>query len=201
MSRIHEIILIPGAGHAGRGIYERGHEVDAYAEVDLVDLYARTIREELDNSLIRYRIVNTRKAPGTPHTHRFDDAFPNCLPVQLTVGWNTARKATPIHNLSVISANKDCPQRLVAQLADCLRLWGGLYVHGHRCAEPAQQAELGITIAPFQINGRHAGEYAKHLDKLGRDIGRVFVDFCRSRQDDAAIKFVSGGMQKGAPRG
>lgn len=199
--RIHELILIPGAGHAGRGIYERGHQVDAYAEVDLVDLYARTIREELDNSLIRYRMVNTRKAPGTPHTQRFDDVFPHCLAVQLTVGWKASKKATPLHNCSTISAHPSTPGRLVEQLADCLRHWGGLYVHGHRCVEPATQEEFGMTIAPFQINGRHAGEYAKHLDKLGRDIGRVFVDFCRNRQDDAAIKFVSGGMQRGLTRG
>ncbi len=199
--RIHEIILIPGAGHAGYGVYERGHQVDAYAEVDLVDAYARTIREELDNSLIRYRIINTRKAPGTPYADRHGQAFVHCLPLDLTVGWNAAKKATPLHNASTISAHPTAPPALVEQLADVLRHWGGLYVHGHRCAEPVEQQGVGITIAPFQINGRHAAEYAKHLDKLGRDIGRALVDFCRGRQDDAAVRFMAGGWQKGAPRG
>ncbi len=199
--RIHEILLIPGAGHAGRGVYERGHQVDAYAEVDLVDIYARTIREELDNSLIRYRMVNTRKAPGTAYAYRHEEAYPHCLPVDLTIGWNGSKKALPMHNASVISAHPDAPPGLVEQLADALRHWGGLYVHGHRCAEPFEQERRGITIAPFQVNGRHADDYAKHLDKLGRDLGRVFVDFCRGRQDDAAIKIASGGWLKGAPRG
>lgn len=198
--RIHEFLLIPGAGHAGRGIYERGHQVEAYAEVDLVDLYVRTIVEELDNSLIRYRVVNTRKAPGTPHLERYDAALPYVLPVHLTVGWNPSKKTTPMHNSSAITAHRLCPPRLIEQLADTLRHWGGLYVHGHRCAEPTEQKELGITIAPFQVNGRNAKEYAQHLDKLGRDIGRVFTDFCRSRQDDAAVRFNSGGF-KGLGRG
>ncbi len=197
--RIHEIILIPGAGHSGHGLYERGHIVEAYAEVDLVDVYARTIREELDNSLIRYRVVNTRKAPGTPLGARHNDVFPHCLPLDLTVGWNEG-KVKPLHNHSAISAHPNAPARLVAQLAETLRHWGGLYVHGHRCLEPTEKKTAGITLAPFVINGRHADGYAKHLDKLGRDLGRVIVDFLRSRSDDAAIKFNAGGM-RGLGRG
>lgn len=194
--RIHEIILIPGAGHAGTGVYDRGHVSDVYAEVDLVDNYARTMMEELDNSLIRYRVVNTRKAPGTPHSQRFDMAFPHCLPVSLNVGWIDSKKVRALHNVSTIAAHKDAPPRLVAELADALRHWGGLYVHGHRCAEPVAQEEPGISLAPFQINGPKASDYAQRLDKLGRDLGRVFVDFCRGRQDDAAIPFVSGALAK-----
>ncbi len=197
--RIHEIILIPGAGHSGHGVYERGHQVAAYAEVDLVDVYARTIREELDNSLIRYRVVNTRKAPGTPLTERHAAALPHCLPLDLRIGWSDA-KTPAVHNLSTISAHSTAPAALVEQLADALRHWGGLYVHGHRCAEPVEQQAAGITVAPFQVNGRNASAYAEHLDKLGRDLGRVIVDFCRGRADDAAIKFNSGGM-RGLGRG
>lgn len=199
--RIHEFILIPGAGHAGKGLYDRGHEVDAYAEVDLVDKYVRTMIEELDNSLIRYRVINTRHAPGTPYLDRFNDVFPNCLPLMFTVGWCANKKAIPIHNFSTLSAHADVPQKLVAEVADVLRHWGGLYVHGHRCSEPTEQEAPGITVAPFQINGRNANDYARHLDKLGRDLGRILVDFTRTRGDGAAIPFRSGGMQRGAPRG
>ncbi len=194
--RIHEILLIPGAGHAGPSVYNRGHVVDAYAEVDLVDLYARTIREELDNSLVRYRVVNTRKAPGTPFSERFKEAYPHVLPLTLNIGWIDAKKMRSLYNVSTITAHKDVPQRLVAELADCMRHWGGLYVHGHRCAEPSEQHEPGMTIAPFQINGPGSKDYAQRLDKLGRDIGRTIVDFCRLRSDDAAIKFNSGGFAK-----
>lgn len=194
--RIHEIILIPGAGHAGHGVYERGHFTDAHAEVDLVDNYARTIIEELDNSLIRYRVVNTRKAPGTPYINRFDFALPHCLPIVLTMGWIESKKVRAMHNVSAISAHKDAPPRLVAEFADAMRHWGGLYVHGHRCAEPMEQDAPGITIAPFQINGPNTADYAQRLDKLGRDLGRVIVDFCRSRQDDAAIRITAGGFAR-----
>lgn len=196
---INEIILIPGAGHAGSGIYERGHQVDAFAEVDLVDVYARTMIEELDNSLIRYRVINTRKAPGTPHDQRYSQVFPNCFPIMLKMGWCGFKKA--LHNASFISAHKDVPKALVEELAEALRHWGGLYVHGHRCLEPTEQKEPGITMAPFQINGHRAADYSRHLDKLGRDIGVILVDFCRARGEGAAIPFRSGGFARSQPRG
>lgn len=192
--RIHEFIIIPGAGHQGPNVYDRGHAVGRLAEVDLVDKVVSTICEELDNSLIRYRLINTRKAPGTPLANRYDAALPHCMPVSVRIGKIAGRSIA--NNFSTVFAHSDVPHALGREIAECLRHWGGLYVHGHRCSEPAAQDEPGLTIFPFQINGNNAEDYAQHLTKLGRDLGRVLTDFTKSRGDDAAIKGQSGTMKK-----
>lgn len=194
--RIHEFILIPGAGHAGSGVYDRGHVTDALAEVDLVDRVVQTIIEELDNSLVRYRLVNTRKAPGTPLSERYSLVFPHCLPIAFKIGMD-AKKVRAMSNVSMVWAHTSVPNKLASEIADVMRHWGSLYVHGHRTANIGEQEDQGITLSPFQINGRHAEEYARHLPKLGRDLGRMLVDFCRARQDDAAVKFTSNPPVRG----
>lgn len=194
--RIHEFLLIPGAGHAGRGVYDRGHVTDALAEVDLVDKLVQTVREELDNSLIRHRLVNTRKAPGTPLSERYAQVFPQSLAINFVIGMDS-KKVRSMGNMSIITGHPDVPSKLLTEITEVCRHWGGLYVHGHRVAEADVQEAPGITISPFQINGRNASDYAQHLPKLGRDLGRLFIDFCRGRGDDAAIKFASKAPVRG----
>ncbi len=195
--KIHELLIIPGAGHAGINSYDRGRITDNYAEVDLVDRYVETMIEELDQSLIRYRVVNTRKAPGTPLKERLKESHPHCLPVFCSVGWNDSKKIRAINNVSVVTSAPQVPIKITAGIADILGHWGRLYVHGHK-ASPAVDPDIeGVRIEPFQLNGRHAAEYITHLGKLGRDVGRFLADYCRSKQEGAAIQFSQPPQRQG----
>ncbi len=195
--RIHSIVLIPGAGHSGPGVYDRGHVIGNMAEVDLVDIYVRTIVEEFENSLLRHRVVPTRKAPGTHIDDRYDEIFEYELPVLCKMGWNDIKKGRAMSNFSSVYAGEDVPLGLAREVADVMRHWGQLYVHGHRTSDVIQQKARGLTLVPFQINGHEADSYAKHLDKLGRDLGKTLVDLCRLRKDGAAIDFKAQAPMKG----
>ncbi len=188
MSRIHEILLIPGAGHLGAGGYSRGHTIDAFAEVDLVDKYVAAMRDELDQSGIRTRVAPTRKAPGLHIQDLYDSAQAFVLPVLCTIGWNLARNLSAAHNVSTVQYGPEVPARLAMGLADVLGHWGGLYVFGHRRGAPAPFNGRGIVLEPFRINGPNVRDYAQRLDALGRDLGRHILDYCRARLDDAVVQ-------------
>lgn len=189
MSRIHEILIIPAAGHGGPGVYSRGHQIDALCEVDLVDQYVRSLIDELDQSSIRHRIISTRKPPGTPEALRYETAGVAVLPVVCSIGWDNSHNKLSAANGSVIKFGLDIPGALTAGLADVVAHWGSLYVHGHRRSTPVGSEKVqGIVIEPFRINGPGALQYAARLDKLGRDIGRYLADYCVGKNTGTAIR-------------
>lgn len=189
MSRIHEIVIIPAAGHGGPGVYSRGRTVDALAEVDLVDHYVRSLVDELDQSSIRYRVVQTRKAPGTPELLRFDGSDVSILPLVCSVGWDSSVNKLSAFNGSMVRFGLDMPGVLASGLVDTLAHWGSLYVHGHRRSTPlGTEGVRGIVLEPFRINGPNAMIYAAKLDKLGRDIGRFLADYCVMKNTGTAIR-------------
>lgn len=187
MNRIHEIVIIPSAGHQGAG-YSRGHTADALAEVDIVDQYVRSLVDELENAAIRHRVVATRKAPGTSP----ENWFQNCehsLPVLCTVGWDKSVNKSSTQNVSAVRFGPEVSAILASGLVDTMAHWGSLYVHGHRRATPVQDEKArGIVVEPFRLNGPGAKEYAARLDKLGRDLGRFIADYCVGKNTHTAIR-------------
>lgn len=190
MNRIHEIVLIPSAGHLGPGVYTRGHTVDAMAEVDLVDQYVRSLVDELDQSSIRYRVVPTRKCPGIEPGRRYDStAEAKSLPILCTIGWDKSVNKSADANRSAVRFSGSVPSALAYGLVETMAHWGSLYVHGHRQSTPVQDQSLpGIVLEPFRINGPSAMQYAARLDKLGRDLGRFIVDYCLGKNTGTAIR-------------
>jgi hypothetical protein len=191
LSRIHEIVLIPSAGHLGPGVYTRGHTVDAMAEVDLVDQYLRSLVDELDQSSIRYRVVPTRKGPGVAPERRYDGvAEANALPILCGIGWDKSVNKSAGTNTSAVRFAGGVSSALAAGLVETMAHWGALYVHGHRRSTPVQDESMrgGLIIEPFRLNGPDAVQYAARLDKLGRDLGRFIADYCLGKNTGTAIR-------------
>ncbi len=190
MSRIHEIIIIPSAGHLGPGVYTRGHSVPSMAEVDAVDQYVRSLVDELDQSSIRYRVVPTRTGPGIAPERRYDGASEaNALPVLCSIGWDKSVNRSATTNISTIRFSPSVPMALAGGIADTMAHWGSLYVHGHRRSTPVQDESVtGIILEPFRLNGPSIDQYAAKLDKLGRDLGRFIADYCLGKNTGTAIR-------------
>lgn len=190
MNRIHEIVIIPSAGHLGPGVYTRGHTVDAMAEVDLVDQYVRSLIDELDQSLVRHRVVPTRKGPGILPDRRYEGTSEaNALPLLCSIGWDKSVNKSATTNASAVRFSPAVSSILASGLVDVMAHWGALYVHGHKRSTPVQDEGVrGIVIEPFRINGPNAVQYAARLDKLGRDLGRFIADYCLGKNTGTAIR-------------
>lgn len=187
--RIHELLLIPAAGHAGAGAYARGYTIDAMAEVDLVDQYMHALTDELSEAGMRYRVVPTRRAPGTPFLDRYKMAGENILPIVCAIGWDQSKNQMAAANTSTVRFAGDIPSGLAAGLVDVMAHWGALYVHGHKRSTPVQVETLrGIVLEPFKINGPNAMQYAAKLDTLGRDIARFLTDYCINKGTGTAVR-------------
>ncbi len=186
--RIHEIIIVPAAGHAGQGTYSRGHTLKTLAEVDIVDGYLKRLLDELDISSVRHRVMPTRRAPGVPETERYTLKNDHALHLTCAVGWDTSKSQRCETNISMVSFGPDVPQKLAAGLVEVLGQWGSLYVHGHRRANAYQTDVPGLRVEPFRLNGPHAMQYASKLDQLGRDIGRFIADWCIEKNTGTTIR-------------
>ncbi len=194
--RVHEILIYPGLGHYGCGVYNRGNAVGSLVEVDLIDTYVQAMADELDNSAIRHRIATTRRAPGIPTAERAEGIFPHTLVVHCRMGWNEAKKVKAAHNISQVYYGPESAP-LARQIAEVVGHWGGLYVFGHKTAQAISDDEdellavpntWGIRLEPFQLNAPKAEEYAMRLGQLGRDVGRFLADWSREKDHNAAIK-------------
>lgn len=179
--KVHEILLIPGAGYASAtGTYTRGHEIPRISELDVVDKYLAYIADEFETCGVKYRVAQTRKPPGeVPHI------IANTLVVECRVGWYKGNNGGPKDNCSAVGYSAG-GTLLANDLVDVMREWGGLRVHGHRSAKVNMQFgnpddSLILRLMPFMLNGPGTDEYLKHLDKLGRDIGRTIIDYVQTK--------------------
>lgn len=195
---IHEIVVVPGAGHLGPGDYDRGYTTERLAEVDLVDNYVYGMLDEFDQAGIRNRILPTRKAPGVSAEDRARDIFPNSLILHCKVGHDSAAKRGRVltANMSTVGFNNGEANGLAKEVGEVLAHWGKLYAFKHRgggvvvnSTDPLLSipGTWGLRLEPFRINGPDAEIYARFLTQLGRDIGRFIADFCRARKDSAAV--------------
>jgi len=165
--------------------YSRGREDQNLSECDIVDRYVLGLQEELDECSIRHSICPTRKPPGVTLKDR-GTVFPHTLVLSCAVGWLRPGKA-PQSNISRVFYGQKEAGGIAKDMALALGAWGNIYTdYGHRSANAFMDPDdpvitgagaWGLRLEPFAINGPHAIEYAKRLENLGRDIGRVVTDY------------------------
>lgn len=187
--RIHEIVLVPGAGHANGVSYCRGHALPHVAEIDVIEPYMKAIADELDEFGVRYRIHGVR---GLSEADRGRAIFPHSLVVHCRVGWLAPSKE-PETNISRVFYGPSA-LNLGREMSDVIGEWGSLYNFGHRQARHVTDPKdslinipetLGIRIEPFALNGPGLDNYLVQHKSLGRDIGRSLIDFLKTGGDHA----------------
>jgi hypothetical protein len=155
-----------------------GRHVGICAQSDVVDLYGLRLNEELEYENIRTHYIDTRRGKPRDYIQEVPDGF---VPILLSCDWhNTDRKC----NASVVEYCGE-PYSTIYKLADalCFTLgeWGRAHVFEHRVMRPRNVSGQGkkefIRVKPFALNGPHADEYMRRLDKLGEDLGRAIGGF------------------------
>lgn len=163
------------------GPQDRGLSAETYNQADVVDAYGLRLNEELDCENVRTHYIDTRRPPLRTDDERLMDVPDNYVPLYLSCGWHDREKVV---NSSVIEYAGD-----YFKLADSIRFalaeWGRCYVFGHRVLRPVALAGCKrgfIRIKPFALNGPHAHEYVRRLDKLGEDLGRAIGEYMRENR-------------------
>lgn len=192
--RINEIVIIPSAGWLGPGTYTRGHAQGLYAEIDLVDKYVHGLADELDNARVRYRIFETRKAPGLTVAQHKAEIYAGTLVLVCACGWNQAKKVKAAHNLSTVT-HTPAAAAIARDISTVMGHWGGLYVFGHRTAHAVPDTDQffvkdgwGVRLEPVQINGPRMEDYGRWMPTLGRDLGRHLADWMHGLESPAIIQ-------------
>lgn len=159
------------------GAGERGHSAGLYSQADVVDGYGYRLSEELEYESVRLHPVDTRRSPARNEGERLSEVPANFVPLFLSCDWHARERQ---FNSSSVEFCGDY-FKLADALCFAMAEWGRCYVFGHRVLRPvAVEGEGGfIRIKPFALNGPHADEYLKRLDKLGEDIGRAIGEYLR----------------------
>ncbi len=154
------------------GLQDRGESVGLYSQADVVDGYGQSMQEELDYENVRTQHVDTRRAPVRDEAKRLEEVPPGFVPVFLSCDWNQRPRTW---NASVVEFSGDSLYKMADRICFALSEWGRCYVWGHKVSRPvAVQGERNfIRVKPFALNGPHADEYLRRLDKLGEDVGRA----------------------------
>jgi hypothetical protein len=176
------VIVFPGAGFCDTaGKFTRGVSIDSTSEVDVVNRYMQTFVEILDEYNICHDIIPTRNPPGVPLDTRLRDEKPNCVQVELTVGFFPARSESSrrTYNESRVEFHGDTVRPLADLLAEVLGEWGRCCAYGHRAQKPRESNDIcegSIRILPFSLNGPESGTYLRRLVELGNELGICFVE-------------------------
>ncbi len=163
------------------GMMNRGLSSGSYTQADIVDGYGQKLNEELDFEDVRTHYIDTRKPPARSEADRLAETPTNFLPLFLSCDWHTRKRDV---NSSAVEFCGDY-YKIADALCFALAEWGRAYVFGHRVLRPvAVEGERGfIRVKPFALNGPHADEYVKRLDKLGEDLGRAIGGYLRERKE------------------
>lgn len=182
---IHEVLIVPGAGYVGSGLYEVGRRVDNLAEADVIDRYIRAIVDELDNAGVRYRHQRQTQA----------GVYPNTFVLHCCLGWYDGPAKSPQCNKSQTFLARPEMNTVADLVAEAMGHWGQTYVaYEHRGCNPVVDAKdrligapgaCGLRLEPFMLNGPAAVGYCSKLEELGRDVGRVLTDYIISSQSAA----------------
>jgi len=192
-------VIVPSRGWAGDdGGYCRGNDIGWTSEADLVDLYVSYLADILDQEGIRHSILGTRKAPGIRAADRHTMIPVNSLVLHCAMGWHRNHIKQDLGaNISRTFYQLATAYALARDVAEAIGQWGDLTVHGHRCGKPQQDTgdkllcpdgSQGIRIEPFLINGPGIQDYAKHMARLGRDIGMAVAEYCREIQQGVLVR-------------
>lgn len=157
------------------GAHQRGESAGLQSQADVVDGYGARLQEELEYENVRTHHVDTRRAPFRTEEQRMAEVPANFVPVFLSCDWHVKDRSV---NSSSVEFSGDY-YKLADALCFAMAEWGRCYVFGHRVLRPvAVEAERGfVRVKPFALNGPHADEYVRRLDKLGEDLGRAIGEY------------------------
>lgn len=150
------------------------------SQADVVDIYGKRLNEELDYENVRTKFIDTRRAPARTVDERLAEVPQNYIPIFLSCDWHARGRE---HNASVVEFSGEQYYRMAESICFSLSEWGRCYVWGHRVSRPvATEGKTDyIRVKPFALNGPHADEYLKRLDKLGEDMGRAIGEYLADR--------------------
>lgn len=156
----------------------RGHSVGLHSQGDVVDLYGYRAHEELEESDVRTYFVDRRRVTIA---EGFRDMPAGFVPLFLSCDWITGKMRQ--NNASIVEFSHPDLYRMAERLCESLGEWGRAYVYGHRVMKPlvVNGERPFVRIKPFSLNGPHADEYLKRLDKLGEEIGRAIGGYLKDR--------------------
>jgi hypothetical protein len=162
------------------GLQDRGQSAGQFSQADAVDGYGYRLSEELEYENVRLHPVDTRRAPFRTEAQRLEEVPANFIPVFLSTDWHARERQ--VNSSSVEFCGHDL-YKLADALCFAMAEWGRAYVFGHRVLRPVavEGARPFIRVKPFAINGPHAQEYMKRLDKLGEDLGRAIGGYLSER--------------------
>lgn len=159
------------------GAHERGESAGRQSQADVVDGYGVRMQEELEYENVRTQHVDTRRAPFRTEEQRLEEVPANFVPVFLSCDWHSSRDGRK-YNASIVEFSGSY-YKLADALCGAMAEWGRCYVFGHKVSRPvALDGERGfVRVKPFALNGPHADEYMRRLDKLGEDLGRAIGEY------------------------
>ncbi len=168
------ISVVPdwGLGHPE----PRGHTVAGYSQSDVVDAYAATLNEELENENVRSLPVNTRRAPALAPLERFGAIGSGYVAILCSCDFYTRDRTT---NTSVVEFSGAHLSQLAQRISEALSEWGRCSSFEHRGSHPVglNERQSFIRIKPFALNGPNADVYLRRLDALGIAVGRAIGDY------------------------
>mgnify|MGYP001604792335 CR=1 FL=1 len=163
------------------GPHHRGESAGLYSQADVVEGYGQRLNEELEYESVRAFPVDTRKAPWRTEAERLADVPDGFVPLFVSCDWHAKERRDRQYNASSVEFSGDY-YKLADALCFAMAEWGRCYVFGHRvlrpvAVEPVAEGRGFVRVKPFALNGPHADEYLKRLDKLGEDLGRAIGGF------------------------
>jgi hypothetical protein len=197
---VHSVLVVPGLGHLGDGLRDRGRSIGRYAELDVVEGYATTLVEELEESGVRVETLATHTKPGWPYAKRATLVEANRLVLHLCAGFDDAPPES--RNISRTFFGSPQAKDAAEEISESIAEWGQCFVYGHKTANPSDKTEdpvvkvpgtLGIRIEPFVLNGPNADEYMRRLPQLGVCIARAVSGYLFSRSQAKARGVVNIG--------
>lgn len=159
---------------------DRGEAHGYHSQADIVDAYGQRLNEELEYENVRIYPIDSRRAPARDGAAKTADIPAGFVPVFLSCDWHKNPRTT---NSSTVEFSGAHLYRLADALCFALSEWGNCTVFGHRTMRPiaVEGDPHFIRIKPFALNGPHAADYVKRLDKLGEDLGRAIGGYLKNR--------------------
>lgn len=154
------------------GASDRGNSWGTFNQADIVDGYGQRLNDELEYESVRTHYIDTRKPPLRTEEERLSEVPANFVPIFLSCGWHPRERET---NSSSVEFCGPELYKLADALCFAMSEWGRAYVFEHRVSRPVivEGERSFIRVKPFAVNGPHAEEYVRRLEKLGEDLGRA----------------------------
>ena len=176
------IVLEPGHGRVGQGVWDPGVQAGSLVEADLAWELAQSTQDELQRAGVRHKVLEeVRAGDGLLLRQRMDACPPNGTLISLHFeklprpGYNGGRVYAGPHPDSIAIAER---------IALAVESWGKITsTRYHSCTahanavHPWLQREHGpaVLISPFSLTGPDAIIYARRLKALGPILGSILA--------------------------